>query len=969
MNKTISRTTLFRATGAFVAVLLGSGSALAQENSASGHSDNPVTLDSVVVTGSRIARPEVDAAVPIAVLNAEDIERDGAVNVQDILREMPQIGVGTTRTNSNFNDEGLGGATVDMRNLGPSRTLVLVNGRRYVPGFRGTSAVDLNNIPADFIERVEVITGGASAVYGSDAISGVVNFVLKDNFEGVTAHAQYGITSRDDNERYMLSLTGGTRWGVDDRGHVMVNVTHDSEKGVLSRDRAISREDRSWALVGVPAYSSYAPQGYFDLRGVNGASAQVFTFDHDNNLVYGFPQELAYNRNWDRRIALPVERTLVSAVATFDVTDSARFFVEPTYARVESSTMMEAYSFDWSFVYRDGQPGMPLTNAYIPDPIRALIDARNSDADPTNDVSGIQFRRRQNEVYDRSHTAERETFRIATGFTGEFGNGWKYETSYVFGRMKDSTWSEDIDVTRYLQALDSIVDPASGQIICRSEAARAEGCLPINLFGFNTVRPETTPYVMVPRYATIENTQHVLSGSVTGTVFTLPAGDVQVAVGGEYRRERSATDWDPITNAGNGTSTGRDDLIGSFRVHELFAEAHVPLLADMALAKRLDLNMAARHSDYSTIGETLSWSVGLEYMPFSGLRFRANYAEANRAPNVSELYSVIVGGAGGATIVDPCTGTTATSTRPQDNTCRAIPGLLQEAAANGGAFAYSSFDLNWMGITTGGNPDLQEETAKTATLGAVFSPERIPGMNLSVDYFRIRIADAIGAMPGQVVVDRCIQLGDPFYCDNVERWPTGKLRGIETRLVNVANMETSGVDLGFSYSRNLGWFDNDRLGLNLLYTRLLSLEKQSYPDAPVEENLGQLYAAGRLGSGFRNRGSARLFYTAGGFNASWQTTFMGEIQDRLNWTPPAGPDQEYLARLNQVGNHFYHDLQFGYAFEGLMGLEVYAGIHNVSDKTPPLLPSGFASNVVGVESAKEYDPFGRRYYMGVRYRF
>lgn len=969
MKTIASRTMLFRATGAFVATVLASGGALAQEAAGQGQAEDPVTLDSVVVTGSRIARPEIDAAVPIAVLNAEDFERDGTVNVQDILREMPQIGVGTTRTNSNFSDTAMGVATVDMRNLGPSRTLVLVNGRRYVPGMGGTSAVDLNNIPADFIERVEVITGGASAVYGSDAISGVVNFVLKEGFEGATAHAQYGISSRDDNERVMLSLTGGTRWGVDDRGHVMVNLTHDSEKGVLSRDRAFSREDRSLALVGVPAYSSYAPQGRFDLRTVGGTSAQVFTFDHDNNLVYGFPQELAYNRNWDRRIAVPVERTMVSAVATFDVSDSARFFVEPTYSRVESNNMMEAYSFDWSFVYRDGQPGMPITNAYIPGEIRALIDARNSDADPANDINGIQFRRRQNEVYDRSHSAERETFRIATGFTGEFGNGWKYETSYVFGRMKDSTHSEDIDVTRYLQALDSIVDPSSGDIICRSEAARAEGCLPINLFGFNTVRPETTPYVMVPRYVVIENIQHVLSGSVTGTVFTLPAGDVQVAVGGEYRREKSSTDWDPITNAGDGTSFGYDDLVGSFRVHELFAEAHVPLLADAPLAKRLDLNLAARYADYSTIGTALSWNVGLEYAPFSSLRFRANYAEANRAPNISELYSVITGGAGGATIVDPCAGTSATSNRPQDDTCRAIPGLLQQAAEDGGELTYTSFDLNWMSVVEGGNPDLQEETAKTLTLGAVFSPERVPGMNLSVDYFRIRIADAIGAMPGQVVVDRCIELGDPFYCDNVERYPTGKLRGIETRLVNVANLETSGVDLGFAYSRNLGWFDNDRLGLNLLYTRLLSLEKQSYPNAPVEENLGQLYAEGRLGSGFKNRGTARLSYTAGGFTASWQTTFLGEIQDRLNWTPPAGPDQDYLDRLNHVGNHFYHDLQFGYAFERWMGLELYAGINNVSDKSPPLLPAGFASSVTSVESAKEYDPFGRRYYLGVRYRF
>lgn len=922
--------------------------------------------EAIVVTGSRIARPQVDAQVPIAVMDAAAIRQDGAANMQDILRKMPQIGIGTSRTNSNFSDSGNGAASVDLRNLSPSRTLVLVNGRRFVAGFPGTSAVDLNNIPADFVERVEVVTGGASAVYGSDAISGVVNFILKDKIEGITTRAEYGITSRGDNAKYLLSVTGGTSWGADDRGHISLNFTYDNDEGLLSRDRKNSREDRSGALVGVPAYSSYAPQGRFDLRTASG-SAQVFTFDEQNNLVYGFPQSLAYNRNWDRRISLPVERYVATANITYDVNENMELFVEPTYSKVKSSALLEAYSFDWSFVYKDGALGMPITNAYIPGEIRTLIDTRNADADPANDIVAIQYRRRQNEVYNRSNEADRDTWRIATGIRGDIGT-WEYDVSYVYGRMKDSTLTQDIDATKYRYALDSIAD-GTGNIICRDASARAAGCVPINLFGFGTVTAEGADYVVVPRSVRIDNTQHVLSANITGSLLTLPAGALAVALGGEYRKEKSVTDWDDNTNAGNGTGSQRDDLAGQFDVYEVFGEANVPILADKPFFNYLGVTAAARYSDYSTVGGVFSWNAGIDYSPVRGLRFRANYAEANRAPNVAELYASITGGASGATVIDPCAGVTLTSTRPQDVTCRAIPGVVGEIAANGGTFTYSSFDLNWMGITEGGNPDLEEETAKTITVGAVITPVALPGFSLSIDYFNIKVDNAIGSLPAQILVDRCIELGDPLYCGAIERFPTGKLYTMDTTLVNVANIKTSGIDVNLAYTRPLGLAKDDAIAFDLFYTRLLSLEKRSYEGGPLEDNLGQLYAGGRLGSGYKHKASARLTYSAGKFSASWQVNYMSKIQDRLDWVAPAGPNQAYLQGLNDVGDVFYHNAQVRYAVGDRGQYELVFGIDNVFDRGAPLIPSGFASSVTGVESAQEYDPYGRRFYTGVRLSF
>lgn len=932
-------------------------------------SDTPVMLDAVKVTGSRIARPDVEAAVPVAVIAADAIAQDNPVNVQDMLREMPQVGIGVSRTNSNFDTSGNGAATVDLRNLGSSRTLVLVNGRRFVSGFPGTSAVDLNNIPVDFLDRVELVTGGTSAVYGSDAVAGVVNFILKDSFEGLDARAEYGISERGDNERNTVSITGGLNWGAEDRGSVIANYTRDRENGVLSRDRSFSREDRYLSVHGLPGYSSFVPQGRFDLVTAD-KSAQVFTMDRSNQVVLGFPQSLAYNRNAERRIMLPVDRDIVTANVAFKVSDDTKLFLEPMFSRVKSSSKLEAYSFDNRFIYKDGTPGMPITNAYIPQPIRDIIDARNSNADPSDDVVAVQFRRRQNEVYDRSNNASRDTFRVATGINGKLGTYWDYEMSYVYGRMKDSTHAQDIDATRYREALDSVFD-SSGKIVCRDPAARAKGCLPINLFGFDTIDPDASKYVLVPRWVSIVNTQQVASASATGDLFEVPAGTVRAAFGAEHRRERSATDWDANTNAGNGTGSQQNDLSGGYSVSEAFGEFQVPLLAEAKFAEYLGLSAAARYSHYSSIGNTVSWNVGLEYTPVPSLRVRTNYAVANRAPNISELYSAITSSGGGATVVDPCQGTTATSTRPQDAACRSIPGLLAEAGANGGTFTYTSFDINWMSVTEGGNPELKEEKAKTFTFGVAYTPEWLSGFHATGDYFNIRIDDAIGSLPGQVVIQNCLDSGNPGNCRAAERYSNGKLSFVRTNLVNVAELETSGIDIGMGYSKSLGLLPNDKLSFDVMYTRLLSFEKRTYAGGPIEDNLGQLSAVGRLGSGYRNKGMARLGYRGSNFNASWQMSYLGSIQDTLGWVTPAGYDKSMLDSLNRVRATAYHDMQLGYRLGvgGTSELELYAGVKNVFDKSPALIPTGFASAITGVETAKEYDPIGRRYYAGVRYRF
>ncbi|WP_324749173.1 TonB-dependent receptor [Sphingomonas sp. LY54] len=923
--------------------------------------------EEIVVTGSRIARPDIDSNVPVAVIGAAELQQDAAVNIQDTLNELPQVGVGNSRTNSNFLTSGTGVSTINLRNLGSSRTLTLVNGRRFIAGFAGDSAVDVNNIPTDFIERVEIVTGGASAVYGSEAIAGVVNFIMKDKFEGIQLRSQYNITEKGDNARYFGSLTAGTTFGADDRGSFLGNISYDKDEGLYSRDRAMSSQDcgviSGRVTCGPAAYSAFSPQGQFILTRPDGTldeAGGTYTFDRNNNLVTGYPAGSGFNRNAVRRIAVPVERILVSTIAKYELTDNIELFAEGTYANVKSNAALEASALGFGRVSNPDGPAYSLDNPFVPAALRAVIDARNSDADATNDVTSISARRRFNEVFDRSNKAERNTYRIATGIRGDIANDWDYELSYVYGYMKDSNSSETIDKNRLANAMDAEVAP-DGTIRCRSAAARAEGCAPINLFGFNTASPEASAYVqaVVPKSQVITNEQQILSASVSNSsLFSLPGGDVGVAFGAEYRKEKSVDDLDILTNTGGNTGNLIPDTRGQFDVWEVFAETNVPLLSDMRFVNYLGLTGAVRYSDYSTIGSVVSWNAGAEYEPFKGLRFRGVYAQANRAPNISELFSAP--SETFASVSDPCNGVTAASTGVYDAACRSIPQVAAAIAANG-SFAYTLGQTQGINGFVGGNQNLKEETAKTLTLGAVFTPRFLPGFSLSADYFDITVDDAINTMGRQLSIQQCLLTSSPIFCDQILRnSQTGLIETVNGQLINVAQMKTKGVDFALRYQRPLGLMEDDRLGLTLNYTYLIDHKTQANPSAPVIDYAGEAGLS-------EHKATGRVTYKTGAFTGSWQVNYMSDAVSSAIFTH-ANPD---IVAMNKIDSYFYHDLQFRWDVGEDRRFGFYAGVDNVFDKKPPFLPSPpFNNSVTGTETqADVYDPFGRRFYAGVQVRF
>ncbi|MES1973027.1 MAG: TonB-dependent receptor [Pseudomonadota bacterium] len=940
----------------------------------------------IVVTGSRIARPEIDSAIPIAVINSQQIQSQGITNVQDLAQKLPQVGIpGISKTNSNFATTGNGIATINLRNLGDSRTLVLVNGRRFVPGVAGTSVVDVNNIPTDFVDRVEVVTGGASAVYGSEAVAGVVNFVLKDNIDGIIARVQSGISERGDNGNYSASISGGLKFGADDRGSIIGNFTYSKDDGLLSRDRAISSQDCLY-VCGPSANSSFAAQGRFLLRGSNSAilpgGTSTFTFAPDNSVVYGFSAAAnGYNRNSQRRISTPVERYLGAASAKYELSDHVTAFLEGTYARTNSSSQIEANPFGaGAGISGAALPlGYGIDNPFIPAPVAAAIAAANA-ATPGS-VTSISFARRQNEVFTRSNTNRRETFRVAGGFRGDITDKWNYEVSAVYGQLKDHTETQDVDLTKYAFALDAIRD-GSGNIVCRSAAARAAGCVPINLFGFNTASAAASKYVQadLPRSDDVTNTEFVASASVSGSLVTLPYGDLKIAAGAEYRREKSIDNWDALTNAGNNSGNQTPDTTGSFNVKEVFGEVDIPLLSGLPLAESLSLNGAARYSHYSTVGDIFSWNAGGEYSPISGLKFRANYAIANRAPNISELFSAA--SETFPSVSDPCNGLTSASTGQYVAPCKAIPAVAAAIATPGG-FKYGQSDLQGINGFNSGNPNLKQEKGQTFTAGVVVAPRMVPGFSFTADYFNIKVTNAIGTVPRSTSINQCLLLGLPQFCNNVIRDPnTGFITTVNSTAVNIASLKTSGIDFGLNYGHKLGLISNDRFDLRVLYTLTLKYESQSDPASPVLNGVGNL----NNGEIFKSKINANVAYTAGPVTFTWNGTYLSRMvafleadfgtADTLDFlVNSAGLTQAQAQNAvshNRIAARLYQDVQLKVAVGEKKNFELFIGATNLFDVKPPILEDGIypGVSITGTTTAADvYDPFGRRFYAGVQVKF
>lgn len=914
--------------------------------------------DTIVVTGSRIARPDLSSSVPVSVVSQEQIQQTGAANIQDVLNELPSVGQNISRTSTNFSTTGNGIATVNLRNLGSARTLVLVNGRRFVAGLPGTSVVDLNTIPTDLIKDVQVVTGGASAVYGSEAIAGVVNFILDDKFEGLRVHGQGTISDEGDSARYLASVTAGAAF-ADGRGHIVVNGSYDRDDGLRSRNRSFSATD-------IPNRSSFAAQGLFSPNGLFAADGTTFTFGPNNGLkTYQGANIDGYNRNEDRYLGVPVERYLLTGLSSFDLSDNATLFVEGSYAKSKSRSRLEPQAVaNTDLVNADGTgyAGIPITNPFIPQAIRDAMIAQG--------VTSLAFRRRSNDIFDRSNQNDRETWRAVAGLRGDFADKFNYELYYAHGETKDYTRSGTIFGPQYVNALNAVAGP-NGPVCSINVDANPNNndaaCVPINIFGFNTVSPAAAAYVT--RGGTLSEyrakvKQDVASASVSGEVFELPGGALSFATGFEYRREQSSEDFDEATNLGQTLGNLLTDTRGKYNVKEGFLEVVAPILSERPFFHYLGLEGAVRYSDYSTVGGVWSWKAGGEWAPIPDIRFRGIYSEATRAPNISELFS-----AQSETfpaIVDPCDqrageGDGAPIAIPAGSlpaACLAIPAIA--AAANAGGFVYSTAQIQTINGFLGGNPNLEEETAKTLTLGAVFQPRFIRGLSLTVDYYRIKLENAIGIIGQQTSLDECLTgTGEDLFCDNITRDATGRVTQVDAFNLNTGSFLVSGIDTQVKYSTTFG--ETGRFDLAAYWTHLLKQQQTSFPGGPTQKEVGQLdcYSCGRLGTGFRDKVNVSATVGWDNISLNWRVNYLSSVVDDIT-----DPD------ATRTGTYWYHDAQLRFGIDDKKKFEFYLGIDNVFDKKPPVFGDTNPVTFPGAQtSATTYDLYGRLFYAGVDFRF
>ncbi|NRF70071.1 TonB-dependent receptor [Aquincola sp. S2] len=930
----------------------------------------------VEITGSRIVSPNAASPAPVQVLTAADIAASGSVNLQEIILKNPAFGTPTiSRTNSNFITSSVGVSTIDLRNLGEERTLVLVNGRRYVAGQSGQAAIDLNTIPTDLIERVEILTGGASALYGSDAVGGVVNIILKKSIKGILLDAQVGQSQEGDDTLRKFSASVGAN-SSDGKSKMIGHFSVSKQGPVYSADRSISAIDgfsKAEGLTGDPAdlfvnltpfYSSFAPQGRFFYQGGNR------TFDANGNLVpfsTNGPNgdgvgAHGYNRNAIRTIAVPTDRLLFAANGEHQVSEMAKVFFEGTYAATKTKSRLEPFAVDSTGgtnpIFAGGKfvpaetlvNGEKVKNPYMPQALFNLLTDRDGDG-----LKDYNFTRRLSDIANRGNKTDRDTFRFLTGVEGDIGK-WNYNAYAAYGFTKEAQYGTgQVNAANFRYALAAIPD-ANGNVICADPIARASGCVPVNVFGANTISPAAAQYLHAPSTLVTKITQSFTGATISGEPVELPAGPLGVAVGVEYRKETSSDVADALTQLGLNLGNARPITEGGFDVKEAFGEVRIPILKDKPFVKSLDASLAVRSGKYSSAGSTTSWNAGFDWAFNSMFRFRATTAQSTRAPNIGELFQgpnqTFPTG-----LVDPCVGVTATSTGAISEACRKDPGVMANIAANG-KFTLTQADLQGVSGFNKGNQSLGAEKGRSTTLGLVMTP--MANLDVTVDYYKIEISDAIELPGRQFQLTQCYG-GDPFFCKDIARRQVavggnsaGALAIINSTFENTGGRFNEGVDITTSFRTKLA--GGNFLG-RLSYSHLMKAWQKTTPDAERDHTTGEVGAP-------KDRWTMLLGYDIGNFGLKSTISYIGKsyLDDQFMIA------SEYPKEAGKVAAKTYTDAQLTYRMG--KSAQFYFGVNNLFNTKPPLIPSGLPGNDTGVETdGGTYDAIGRRYYLGLRYAF
>jgi iron complex outermembrane receptor protein len=897
----------------------------------------------IVVTGSRLHSANQTSSQPIVGISDEEFSRSGAVTASDMVNELPQFGnsFGAANQDISVANRGfnVGTELVNLRGLGTQRTLVLVNGRRHVGGDPGTSSVDMNTIPSGFIDRIEVVTGANSAVYGADAVSGVVNVIYRNRYEGTVATARAGISEQGDAAEYAATLLHGGSLG--ERFNFLVAAEYSNREGFIGRDRDWVVGDGSGSAYTMGAGSSAVDGGRFFTTGPTGTwTYPALGGTAPSPVTAATP---SYQRVLDRNLQVPVERGLVSAILNYDLSPDHRLFVEATFARSQARLEYEP-SF---FQFRSGT----LVSAFDLGPIPTTAPGRAAflaATGATNINPASVHSRRFSEYGPRYSIIDRDLYRAAIGSTGEIGR-FNYQVYYQYGRVE--TQQEDtpsVDKNRFYAGMNN----------CAGQYA-LPGCVPINVFGNQNLSQAAIDWTIIPDVTSrITSDQHVVSGHLAGELVTILGSPLSIVLGAEYRDESTRSTVHPSLQDGSNATRQIAASSGGASVKEVFGELRLPLFDGL-----FEIGGAGRVSDYSTVGTEFTWNVNGIFRPASFIHFRGSYGHATRAPDVRELFSPV--GSANSTIVDPC----ANDVSPQDGVAdagRTVPaGCTTQLGAN--YLVTMPAAGSPASNITGGNPDLGSETARTFSVGAVVTAPSLLNFVGSVDYYDIQLGDVIGQLSPVQVVRECYvnqpNLPD-IYCSLIGRQATGSrnITAVRTQLFNIADERVRGIDA----QARISWpMFSGRMGLGVNYAYLIERSRREFAGGAVDDYTGRFDAN-------RHQVRTSLTYSDDRFELSYQTQILGAAlkgTSAANLLAVDDPNQPG-DNSNRIGVYVYHDVQ-----ASINAGENYTftlGVKNLTDREPPLITAFSNSGLSGSASVTAggiYDVRGRFFYTRATIRF
>jgi outer membrane receptor protein involved in Fe transport len=966
--------------------------------------DSSAPASDIVVTGSRIVRDGYTAPTPVTVATTEDMLKITPSSVPDALNKLPQFqnSLSPSRAALNFSNFPIHGNVLNLRGLGtpgnnpkgPLRTLILFDGIRVPPtSYVGT--IDTNVLPQMLMSRVDVVTGGASAGYGSDAVAGVVNFVLDKKFTGIKGVAQAGVSQRGDNSNQRIGAAGGFDF-ADGRGHILLSAEYANNNGMLRSDRSIATKGYNYvgSVVGcvnptplvttrcTPGgdlnpytigtdirISALAPNGRIVGSSVTGNPFVGRVINNDGSTrpfntgtavgTTGFQSGGdGYKISADTNAVAPHKTYQTFGRVAYDLTPDINAYVQGGWSRSKLTYITQ-------------------TNSLIPPSEAANIFKGNPYLSPALDASlptAADFITvgQQDAGQPKPIAREQTDFWMTTaGLQGELG-ALKWNVDYTHGESKHKSDNSGLYENKKLYAaLDAVRDPATGAITCRvllnpAVAAQYAGCKPINVLNGDpsVSTPDGYAYATGTSSYRARIKQDSFAANLSGSLFDLPAGPIDFAIGAEYRKQslNLSSNADPATLAGataadtaairsayfaglRGVPTGAlfywltnvGSAKGSIKVKEAYAELAIPILKEQPFFEELSLNGAGRITDYSTSGTVKTWKVGATWRPVRDLLLRGTLSRDIRAPNLFELFA---GAQSGIGIVND-------------------PQIFQ----NGAPVYGSGMNVN-VNSSTGGNPNLKPETAKTLTIGGVFSPSFLTGFSLSVDYYSIKVTNLIDSLSAQQILTNCFNAGGTgaAECALIDRaTPTSFPSLVRIVPANIAFLKTAGFDIDASYRTELG---NGALGIRLYANYLDKFDAQQYAGAPIAHFAGVNVVSSNPAGYPRWRGNLTVDYTHGPFGVTVSEQYIGKMRLDI----PGGP-----VPIQFIDNHVkpvvYTDLSVRFTVPQSGGsFEFFGNINNLFDKKPPLIP-GTVPGVNLPTNIAVYDFIGRAFTGGVRVKF